>query len=65
MSKCQREHCNGTVLGGECLLCCRAPEGTTPEPLQMPMNFGGKRDGAGRKKKAREDSRQAEEGTAA
>jgi predicted HTH transcriptional regulator len=39
--KCLRPYCNGTVLGGKCLLCCRAPEGTTPEPLQMPVNHGG------------------------
>jgi hypothetical protein len=36
--KCLRPYCNGTVLAGECLLCCRAPEGTTPEPLDIPTD---------------------------
>lgn len=41
--KCARLHCGGRVLGGSCLLCCRAPEGTTPEPLHKPVNHGGDR----------------------
>jgi hypothetical protein len=38
MSKCLRPYCKGRIFDGECLLCCRAPEGTTPEPLDIPTD---------------------------
>jgi hypothetical protein len=35
--RCRRPFCKGRVMEGACLLCCRAPEGTTPEPLDIPV----------------------------